>query len=228
MKILRNRAGLSAVSMGVRNCTMKHSSFAGVLAAALLMVGVAGCRLHVNKDSKGDEKQVQIDTPFGGLHVNTDQTTASDLGLPEYPGAVLVKGDDKHKSADVHMGFGDWQLRVRAVSYESADSQDKVQEFYKKAMARYGDVITCRDHQPVGQPKTTAQGLSCSDDDSHVNVNLNDKGKNIDYSRYELKAGSRRHQHIVAFEAPKEKRTRYALVYLDLPASGGAGKGSSD
>lgn len=207
---------------------MKHWEFVGVLAAASLMGGVAGCRLHVNKDAKGDEKQVQIDIPFGGLHVNTDQTTAADLGLPAYPGADLVKGDDKHKSADVHVGFGEWQLRVRAVSYESADSQDKVQEFYKKAMARYGDVITCRDQQPVGQPKTTTQGLTCADDESHVNVNLDDKGKIGDFSHYELKAGSRRHQHIVAFEEPRNNRTRYALVSLDLPASGGQGKGTGD
>jgi len=33
-----------------------------------------------------------------------------------------------------------------------------------------------------------------------------------------LKAGSKRHQHIVGFEEPKAGQTRFALVALDLPA----------
>ena len=40
-----------------------------------------------------------------------------------------MKGEDNHKSADVHLGFGEWQLRVRAVSYETPDSEDKVTAF---------------------------------------------------------------------------------------------------
>src|SRR5665213_1059675 len=116
-----------------------------LLAAALAMTaGLAGCRVHVDKGANGEDKNVQVDTPFGGVHVNTDQVTAADLGLPVYPGAETVSNDDKHKSADVHMGFGEWELRVRAVSYATPDSQDKVLAFYKKALGRYGDVITCQ------------------------------------------------------------------------------------
>jgi len=96
------------------------------LAAAALM---AGCRIHVDKDANGEEKNVQVDTPFGGIHVNTDQTTAADLGLPVYPGAQIARDSDRDKSADVHMGFGEWQLRVKVVNYTTADSQDKVVAF---------------------------------------------------------------------------------------------------
>src|SRR5277367_105812 len=88
--------------------------FAAGLAVSL---GLSGCRVHVDKDANGKEKTVQVETPFGGVHVNTDQTTASDLGLPVYPGAQPVTDDDHHKSADIHLGFGEWQLRVKAVSY---------------------------------------------------------------------------------------------------------------
>ena len=48
----------------------------------LLAAGMVGCRVHVDKDANGQEKTVQVDTPFGGVHVNTDQVSASDLGLP--------------------------------------------------------------------------------------------------------------------------------------------------
>ena len=69
-----------------------------VFVASLAMAaGLAGCRVHVDKDANGKEKTVQVDTPFGGVHVNTDTTTASDLGLPVYPGAEVVRNDDEHK-----------------------------------------------------------------------------------------------------------------------------------
>ena len=180
--------------------------------------GLTGCRVHVDKGSNGEDKNVQVDTPFGGVHVNTDQVSAADLGLPVYPGAEQVKGDDNHKSADVHLGFGEWQLRVRAVTYATDDSADKVTDFYKKALARYGDVLTCRNKQPVGSPTVTSEGLNCSDSgkSSNVQIDENDYGSK---DGVQLKAGSKRHQHIVGFEKPKDgKRTMFALVALDLPS----------
>jgi hypothetical protein len=186
-----------------------------------LAAGLAGCRVHVDKDANGQEKTVQVDTPFGGVHVNTDQVTASDLGLPMYPGAEAVTGDDKHKSADVHLGFGEWQLRVKAVSYATPDSKDQVAAFYKKALARYGDVLTCLGHAPVGTPTRTPEGLTCADDshgpNSNVKIDEDSIGSNNDL---QLKAGSKRHQHIVGFEHPKEGKTTFALVALDLPSGG--------
>ncbi len=103
---------------------------AGLFACLALAAGVAGCRVHVEKSANGEDKNVQVDTPFGGIHVNTDQTTAADLGLPVYPGAEIVKDKENDKSADIHMGFGEWELRVKVVNYSSPDSQDKVTAFY--------------------------------------------------------------------------------------------------
>jgi hypothetical protein len=189
-----------------------------LLAGLALATGLAGCRVHVDKGANGEDKTVQVDTPFGGIHVNTDQTTAADLGLPVYPGAEPVKGDDKHKSADVHLGFGEWELRVRAVSYATSDSQDKVTAFYKKALGRYGDVITCQNNSPVGTPTTTSEGLTCSDNDKGGNVKIDQGDYGVGKGNFELKAGSKRHQHIVGFESPRDGKTRFAMVALDLPA----------
>ena len=187
----------------------------------VLAVGLAGCRIHTEKGANGEDKKVQIDTPFGGVHVNTDQTNAADLGLPVYPSAVAIKDDDEHKSADVHMGFGEWQLRVRAVSYGSTDSADKVTAFYKKALGRYGDVITCQGNAPIGQPTVTSEGLTCNDEKG-AKVNINEHGASYGYSSekngLQLKAGSKRHQHIVSFDEPKDGQTRFVLVALDLPS----------
>jgi len=202
---------------------------AGLLAGLALLAGITGCfRVHVDKDANGDDKNVQVDTPFGGVHVNTDQTSAADLGLPVYPGAQAIKGDDKHKSADVHLGFGEWELRVRAVSYGSADSQDKVTAFYKKALGKYGDVITCQGHSAVGTPMETSQGLTCADDGNSANVKIDHKDYGTSDDSLELKAGSKRHQHIVGFENPEGGQTRFALVALDLPAGLDKKSGKSD
>lgn len=198
---------------------------AGMLAVAMIVAGLSGCRVKVDKDRNGEEKTVQVDTPFGGVHVNTDQTTASDLGLPAYPGAEMVKDDDKHQSADVHLGFGEWQLRVRAVSYATADPQDKVAAFYKQALSHYGDVLTCKDHEPVGSPRITSQGLTCEDDEKGTKIEINGHKNGVVHgSDLELKAGSKRHQHIVGFEDSKGGKTRFALVALDLPAENGKSK----
>jgi len=197
----------------------------------VLAAGLAGCRVHVDKDANGEDKTVQVDTPFGGVHVNTDQLTASDLGLPVYPGAVAVKSDDKHsshKSADVHLGFGEWELRVRAASYETPDSKEKVTAFYKNALGRYGNVITCQGNAPVGTPAATSEGLTCEDSGKNSNVKIDQGDYNVGKGGFELKAGSKRHQHIVGFENPRDGKTRFALVALDLPAIVDKESGKSD
>jgi len=196
---------------------MKHKAV-WVLTGLALVVGATGCRIHVDKDANGQEKNVQVDTPFGGVHVNTNQITAVDLGLPVYPGAEIVKDKQHDKSADVNMGFGEWSLRVRAVNYSTADSQDKVTAFYKKALGRYGDVITCDGNAPIGTPTATAEGLTCADEGHHGNVQVDGKDLNV-HGGFQLKAGSKRHQHILGFEDSSDGKTRFALVALDLPAS---------
>jgi hypothetical protein len=189
-----------------------------LVVSLVLAAGLAGCRIQTEKGPNGEDKKVQIDTPFGGIHVNTDQTTAADLGLPVYPGATLVKGDGDHKSADVRLGFGEWELRVKAVSYQTSDSEDKVTAFYKKALGRYGDVITCKDKVPVGTPAMTTEGLTCADNGKNSKVHIDQGDYHVGNGGLELKAGSQRHQHIVGFEERKGSNTRFALVALDLPA----------
>jgi len=208
--------------MGMR---MRNSTV--LIASLALVAGMAGCfRVHVDKGANGEDKDVRVDTPFGGVHVNTNQTSAADLGLPAYPGAHQVEDKDKDKSADIHLGFGEWELHVQAVSYGTHDTQEQVTAFYKKALGRYGDVIVCQGHSPVGTPTTTSEGLTCSDDGSGANVKIYRSDYGTNSTSMELKAGSKRHQHIVGFETPQDGETRFALVALTLPA--GVDKGKSD
>jgi hypothetical protein len=183
-----------------------------VFVAAASVLWVCGCRVQVDKNSDGKDKNVKIDTPLGGLHVRAGDTNAADVGLPVYPGAVITPDNDGDKSADIHMGFGDWQMRVKVVNYQTSDGQDKVLDFYQKALGRYGNVIRCQGNAVVGTPATTSEGLTCDEGDAHV--------QNVQISGdLSLKAGSRHHQHIVAIEKKSDPGTRFALVELQLPAA---------
>lgn len=187
---------------------------------------IAGCRINVDKNANGEEKNVQVDTPFGGVHVNTNQTSAADLGFPAYPGAQQVKDGD-HKSADVRLGFGDWQLRVRVASYATSDTSDQVAGFYRKELGRYGTVITCQGNTPVGTPTVTSEGLTCADSEN-TKIQMDQKTNGYAPNGLVLKAGSKRHQHIVGFDHPEAGKTKFALVALDLPASGSKQGSKSD
>lgn len=193
----------------------KQAVWAGVVVS---VVGLAGCSVRVNKQAgNGEDKDVSIKTPFGGLQVHKNGGGSANVGLPAYPGAVLEPehGDDD-KSVDVKMGFGAFQMRVQVANYSSTDPQSKVESFYRKALAQYGEVLVCRGGAPVGTPVRTAEGLTCKDsgDGKNAHVNAGD-------AELQLKAGSDRRQHIVAFKDREGAGTHFSLINLQLPAEHG-------
>lgn len=196
---------------------------------AVVLLGVlttaAGCHVQVDKGRNGEDKNVQIETPLGGLRVRSGQTTAADLGLPVYPGATLTADNEGDKSADVNMGFGKWQLRVEVVTYQTPDEPSKVIAFYRNAMGRFGGVISCQGDKPVGTPAVTTEGITCNED-NNSNVQVN--GVNIDDDgNFTLRAGSRHHQHIFVLKSAGQG-TRFSLVELELPEGLMGKSGTSD
>jgi hypothetical protein len=188
------------------------------------MLGVTGCHVHVDKGQNGEDKNVRIETPLGGMQVRSGQTTAADLGLPAYPGAQVSPDSEGDKSADVRMGFGQWQMHVDVVTYTTPDAQNKVVAFYKNALGRFGDVLSCQGNHPVGTPTVTSAGLTCSESNSHVHVN----GVNVeDENDFTLRAGSKHHQHIFALKSSGQG-TRFTLIEMQLPSGGSGDSGNSD
>ena len=182
-----------------------------VAGVAVLLLMSTGCK--VEKVQHGDGKDVKIDTPFGGMSVKTDgKDVQAQVGLDVYPGAVPEKDKDDEHAADVNMSFGSFHLGVKAASYTTPDTPEKVMAFYRGQMARYGTVIECRDGRAVGTPAVTSAGLTC-DNDAHSKVHVNSGSDHL-----ELKAGSKLHQHIVGFE-PRAGGTKFGLVMLDLPGN---------
>ncbi len=183
-------------------------------AALLLPCLLAGCSVKVDKDKGGeDNNNVSIHTPFGGVDVHQNATTPQDVGLPPYPGATAVVDKDNGGSVDIHLGFGDWQLSVRGAEFQTGDPESKVLAFYRQALGRYGAVVECRGAVAVGKPVTTQDGLGCDDKEAHGKANhFYD-----DFDNHDLRAGSKRHQHIVGFSSSGKGATRFGMMELLLP-----------
>jgi hypothetical protein len=195
----------------------------GLAAAVILgVVMVSGCRIE--SDKKGDNDNVKIATPFGGMQIKTNDAAVVDgIGLPVYPGAELVKKKKNNDgAADINMSFGSFQLKVKAASFRTADSPDQVAAFYRKALARYGDVIDCQNNKAVGKPIQTSEGLTCDNEkENHITVDDDMSDKR------ELKAGSKQHQHIVSID-PDGSGSKMGLVSLDLPGHFSFGDNDKD
>ncbi len=188
----------------------------GLSLLAVVLSGVTGCKVHVDKSSSGGGDNVKIATPFGGISVNKDQTSAAELGLPAYPGSAVDTGADGNRSAKVDLGFGSWKLRVKTANYTTADNRDQVVSFYRKALSEYGGVIECAGDKPVGMPVTTGEGLSCDHSD-HSGHDHDSPHSNFHSGDLELKAGSPHHQHIVVLHGGDAGATHFSLIALDLP-----------
>ena len=172
---------------------------------------LTGC--HVSHRDRNGNENVDIGTPFGSMHVKTnDNANLAGLGITPYPGATPWKEHDHDKdAADVNLSFGGFHLGVRAATYRTTDNQDAVIAFYKKDLKRYGDVIQCHHDEPVGEPAHTSQGLGCSENNKGYHHSTMHDGSDV-----ELRAGSPQHQHIVAVEN-KDGGVKIGLVALDLP-----------
>ena len=187
--------------MGKTSSAVRVLFVAGLSAILLL----PACSVNVKKEKDGDDKQVDIQTPLGGLHVSKG-ADASDVGLAVYPGARLKhedsNGDDKSANVNIS-GFG-YGLKVVALEYESDDSPSKLVDFFKDQLKKYGNVLVCHTSSHLDVNMKAAE----EDKNSHELSCNGSSGNNV-----ELKVGSRESQHIVAVE-PDGKGSSFSLVYV--------------
>lgn len=182
----------------------KFSAFIAIAARASLaaLPLLIACSVNVKKEADGQDKQVDIKTLLGGVHVSK-QADVSDVGLTVYPGARLKEkdSDGSDKSANVNIsGFG-YGLKVVALEYESDDAPAKVLSFYRDQLKKYGTVLEChtsRGNWNMNMGKNDSNELTCE----------GSGGNDI-----ELKAGKKDDQHIVAVER-EGKGSSFSLVYV--------------
>jgi len=163
----------------------------------------SACNVNVKKNEQGEDKNVDIKTPFGEIHVDKG-ADVKDTGLPVYAGArVKQKGDNgDEKNANVNISTAGFGIRVVAVEYESDDAPAKLISYYKDQLKKFGNVLECHTsgHQYGYNNDSHSDELKCE----------GNSGNNI-----ELKAGTKNNQHIVSIE-PRDKGANFALVYVRL------------
>jgi len=173
-----------------------------VLFATLLTVALLGaCSVSTQKDGSGDDKKVDIKTPFAEIHVGSD-TSAQDAGIGLYPGARPKQDDnDKHR-ANLQIGGEDFGVKVIAATYLSDDPPQKVIDFYRNDLKKYGKVLEC--------PK----GLNENHDEHNSEIRCDDKGTE-EPGKLDLAVGVPERQHVVSIK-PNGKGTEFSTVFVQV------------
>ncbi len=171
------------------------------------LFALPACDVHEEKSANGSDKNVDIQTPVGDLHVGND-VDVRDAGLSVYPGAQLKpKKDDDDSSANLSISTSAFGLKVVAAEYTSADSPDKITAYYRKELKKYGNMIDC--HKEKMENNTDVHS-----DDKGRSGPVTCEGANTG-NVLELKAGTQDNQHVVSI-APQDKGTDFSLVYVKL------------
>lgn len=182
-----------------------------LLASLLALALLSGCSVHTTREEakSGDkvEKDVDIRTPFGSLSVHKGNTSAKDAGMAEYPGARLKKDVGIHadgdSSANVNISSSLFGLKLVVLKFESNDPPEKVLDFYRKDMSRYGKVLDC----------TGRISMNFRRHDNDAPVTCDSHGGSGENYKQELKVGTENNQRIVAVK-PSGQGSEFALVYV--------------
>jgi hypothetical protein len=175
-------------------------------------LALAGCSVHTQKSADGsdDNKNVDIETPVGNLHVGKD-ADIRDAGLAIYPGAKLKdkKDDGDDQSANLSIMTSAFGMKVVAADYVSDDASDKIAAYYKGQLKKFGTVLECHTDK-MGNSHMDVH----SNDGDHASDPVTCGGSNSG-NVLELKVGTQNNQHLVSI-TPQGKGTEFSLVYVRL------------
>jgi hypothetical protein len=171
------------------------------LCLAAFVFAILGLSLLPSASRAQDEKGA-------GLTMAGD-AEAKDVGLPLYPGARRHRDKDEDSPG---LNFGLWGggsgVKLAVLKMESDDSPEKIADYYKKKLSKYGKVLDCSHPSPADtaankddkEDKDNSKPLTCGDDRP-------DKGGLL------FKSGTKADQHIVAIQ-PAPHGSLFQLVYV--------------
>jgi len=179
----------------------RASAFAGL---ALLAAFCSIVTLISATSSRAGIARGEQDQSGAGVMLSK-QATANDVGLAVYPGAKAHK-DEKDDSPSVQMGIwgSTFGFKLAVMKMESNDAPEKIAEFYKKALAKYGTVVNCSDPSQKANAKDknrSSNQIDCQDDKP-------EKGGMV------FKAGTKEKQHVVGIQ-PNGQGSLFQLVYVE-------------
>ena len=135
---------------------------------------------------------------------------SKDIGLPLYPGARRHKDKDEDSAG---INFGLWGsgsgMKLAVLKMESDDSTEKIADFYKKKLSKYGKVLDCSHPSPAD-----AANKSDSSDDDKSNKPLTCGDDKPDKGGLLFKSGTRQDQHLVSIQPAPQGGSLFQLVHV--------------
>lgn len=179
---------------------------------AVALVVLAGLNLAAYGQNEGSkDKSLDVRSSVGDLHVGVDGD-AKKIGVPLYPGARAKKNDDNDNdgAANLSLLTQSFGMKLIVANYVSDDAPEKVLNFYRDKLKKYGKVLECHtdkhggdiDSHDDSKDSGKSKELKCDNDSGSGPVN-------------ELKVGTEENQRVVSVEpGDSSKGSKFALVYV--------------
>jgi hypothetical protein len=159
-------------------------------------------------DNGKKDPNLDVHSSVGDLHMGKDADARS-AGLPLYPGAHLRPDEPDSDALNFGVLTESFGVKLVIAKYGSYDAPNKVVDFYREKLKRYGKVLECHTSERSGnvhadvddQKEQPSKQLKCEGDNTGPVT--------------ELKVGTEDNEHVVAIEPSHTgKGTIFALVYL--------------
>ncbi len=189
------------MSLLIPRTSEKHSSktIIELCSFGALLVLISYVSMAAQDDKRSGKSEDSVDL---SLRASTN-AGSKEIGLPIYPGARPHKDQpDEDPAFQFEARGGSLGFKLVVLKFESDDPPNKIAEYYRKVLAKYGSVTVCpASHDPQNSSGGKRSSKSnCEEERS--------KPKEI-----ELKAGTKDSQHIVGIE-PNATGTVFALVHV--------------
>jgi hypothetical protein len=178
-------------------------------AAFAILLSLPALNAQGQQPDKGTkDPNLDVHSSVGDLHMGKDADARS-AGLPLYPGAHL-RADEPDSDA---LNFGvlteSFGVKLVIAKYGSDDAPNKVVDFYREKLKKYGKVLECHTREHSGSAHADVD-----DQKQQPSKELKCEGDNTGPVT-ELKVGTEDNEHVVAIEPSHTgKGTIFALVYM--------------
>jgi hypothetical protein len=159
-------------------------------------------------DNGKKDPNLDVHSSAGDLHMGKD-ADAHSAGLPLYPGAHLRPDEPNSDSLNVGILTEAFGVKLVIAKYGSDDAPNKIVDFYREKLKKYGKVLECHTSEHSGSAHADVD-----DQKEQPSKELKCEGDNTGPVT-ELKVGTEDNEHVVAIEPSHTGNgTIFALVFL--------------
>jgi len=159
-------------------------------------------------DNGTKDPNLDVHSSVGDLHMGKDADARS-AGLPLYPGAHLRPDEPDSDALNFGVLTESFGVKLVIAKYGSDDAPNKIVDFYREKLKKYGKVLECHTSEHSGSAHADVD-----DQKQQPSKELKCEGDNTGPVT-ELKVGTEDNEHVVAIEPSHTgKGTIFALVYM--------------